>query len=76
MLRSNHLFKLLSAVIILFCVYAFSAGVNDPDGKVSPAVTVRKKLQEIYISQIGVRELTGAVITIIFCLVIRGRMYP
>ena len=57
MLQSNHLFKLLSAVIILFCVYAFSAGVNDLE--VSPAVSLRKKLKEIYTSQIGVRELTG-----------------
>lgn len=67
MLQSNHLFKLLPVVIILFCIYAFSAGVNNPGDTASTrfkkdtalTVSLRKKLRKIYTSQIGVRELTG-----------------
>ncbi|WP_256009130.1 CHAP domain-containing protein [Desertivirga xinjiangensis] len=68
MLESKYLFKFLFAGVILFCIDAFSAGVENPGTEVwerfslvrtDPVADSRETLRKIYTAEIGVREKTG-----------------
>ena len=67
MLESKYLFKFLFAGIILFCIDAFSTGLESPGSEVqkqsltqaASVTSSRETLRKIYTAEIGVREKTG-----------------